>query len=189
MNWTSSSGSARQDPIPAGEAEGTVIFAPGTAVSDVAARVAELVAWKGKVFDPDKGELLNRLGPLGTHAVKAKVSPGASWLDGREAIVLDYSETSLVAHWIRDEIRGLWRPIPTSALCTGTAIGSALRPTLRPRQEGLTAVQPAAAPHRKGAETKDYLGPARGSDAKVLRARGQRRQSGRTHAHASGLGC
>lgn len=92
-------------PIPAGEAEGTVIFAPGTAVSDVAARVAELVAWKGKVFDPDKGELLNRLGPLGTHAVKAKVSLGASWLDGREAIVLDYSETSLVAHWIRDEIR------------------------------------------------------------------------------------
>ena len=28
-----------------------------------------------------------------------------SWLDSKECIVLDYSETSLVAHWIRDEIR------------------------------------------------------------------------------------
>ena len=28
-----------------------------------------------------------------------------SWLDGKECIVLYYSETSLVAHWIRDEIR------------------------------------------------------------------------------------
>jgi len=28
-----------------------------------------------------------------------------SWFDGKEAIILDYSKTSLVAHWIRDEIR------------------------------------------------------------------------------------
>jgi hypothetical protein len=28
-----------------------------------------------------------------------------SWLDGKECIVLEYSETSLVAQWIRDEIR------------------------------------------------------------------------------------
>ena len=28
-----------------------------------------------------------------------------SWFDGRESIVLDYSRTSLIAHWIRDEIR------------------------------------------------------------------------------------
>ena len=26
-------------------------------------------------------------------------------MDGKECIVLDYSETSLLAHWIRDEIR------------------------------------------------------------------------------------
>jgi hypothetical protein len=37
--------------------------------------------------------------------VIAKVYNGDSWLDGRECIVLDYSDTSLVAHWIRDEIR------------------------------------------------------------------------------------
>jgi hypothetical protein len=28
-----------------------------------------------------------------------------SWLDGKECIVLDYSDTSIVAQWIRDEIR------------------------------------------------------------------------------------
>ena len=39
------------------------------------------------------------------NAIIAKVYKGASWLDGKECIVLDYSETSLVAHWIRDEIR------------------------------------------------------------------------------------
>jgi hypothetical protein len=26
-------------------------------------------------------------------------------MDAKECIVLDYSETSLVAHWVRDEIR------------------------------------------------------------------------------------
>jgi len=28
-----------------------------------------------------------------------------SWLDQKECIVLDYSHTSLIAHWVRDEIR------------------------------------------------------------------------------------
>jgi hypothetical protein len=30
---------------------------------------------------------------------------GPSWLDGKDCIVLDYSETSLLAQWILDEIR------------------------------------------------------------------------------------
>ena len=38
-------------------------------------------------------------------AIIAKVYKGSSWLDNKECIVLDYSETSLVAHWVRDEIR------------------------------------------------------------------------------------
>jgi hypothetical protein len=28
-----------------------------------------------------------------------------SWLDNKECIILDYSETSLVGHWVRDEMR------------------------------------------------------------------------------------
>jgi hypothetical protein len=92
-------------PIPAGEGEGTVIFAPDTPVSDVAAKLAHLIAWKGKVFDPERGELRNEIGPTGARAIRAKVYYADSWFDQKEAIILDYHETSLVAHLIRDEIR------------------------------------------------------------------------------------
>ena len=71
----------------------------------LAAKVAHLVAWQGKVFDREKGELLNKIGPLGLKAIRAQVYKEPSWFDGKETIVLDYSDTSLVAHWIRDEIR------------------------------------------------------------------------------------
>jgi hypothetical protein len=49
--------------------------------------------------------LKNRLLLLGTKAIIADVSKGESWFDGKECIVLDYSHTSIVAQWIRDEIR------------------------------------------------------------------------------------
>jgi hypothetical protein len=91
--------------IPRGEAKGTVIVDPGTEVSEIAAKVAHAVAWQGKVFDPDKGVLLNEVTPLGIDAIKAKVYKDSSWFDRKECIALDYSETSIVAHWIRDEIR------------------------------------------------------------------------------------
>jgi hypothetical protein len=91
--------------IPDGEADGTVLVAPGTNLADPAAKLLHLVAWKGKVFDREKGELRNEVGPLGTKLVRAKVYKEESWLDGKEAIILDYSKTSLVAQWIRDEIR------------------------------------------------------------------------------------
>jgi hypothetical protein len=49
--------------------------------------------------------LRNKILPFGLNAIIAKVYKGESWLDGKECIVLDYSDTSLVAQWIRDEIR------------------------------------------------------------------------------------
>jgi hypothetical protein len=91
--------------IPDGEAEGTVLRAPGTSISEPAAKLLHVMAWQGKVFDRERGELRNEIGPLGFKAVRAKVYKEASWLDGKEAIILDYSKTSLVAQWIRDEIR------------------------------------------------------------------------------------
>ena len=91
--------------IPDGEAEGTAIVAPGTAYSPNIARFISNFAWQGKVFDAKKGVLRNKILPLGLNAIIAKVYKGASWLDGKECIVLDYSDTSLLAHWIRDEIR------------------------------------------------------------------------------------
>ena len=42
---------------------------------------------------------------FGLEAIIAKVYKGPSWLDGKECIVLDYSDTSLLAARVRDEIR------------------------------------------------------------------------------------
>ena len=91
--------------IPNGEAEGTAIVAPGTAYSPTIARFISNFAWQGKVFDTEKGVLRNKILPLGLNAIIAKVYKAESWLDGKECIVLDYSDTSLLAQWIRDEIR------------------------------------------------------------------------------------
>jgi hypothetical protein len=92
-------------PIPAGKGAGIALFAPGTPLGRAAAKVVKAVAWKGKVFNPDRGELRNLIGPPGALAIRAKVFPGESWFDGKESIILDYRNASRVAHWIRDEIR------------------------------------------------------------------------------------
>jgi hypothetical protein len=91
--------------IPNGEAQGTAIIAPGTTYSPEIASFLNHFAWQGKNFDAAKGVLTNRVLALGINAILAKIYKGTSWLDGKECIVLDYSETSLLAHWIRDEIR------------------------------------------------------------------------------------
>jgi hypothetical protein len=91
--------------IPDGEADGTAIVAPGTTFSPNLAKFVSLFAWQGKVFDAKKGVLKNRILPFGLNAIIAKVYKGPSWLDGKECIVLDYSDTSIIAQWIRDEIR------------------------------------------------------------------------------------
>jgi hypothetical protein len=92
-------------PIPTGEAKGTAIVAPGTTYSPSLAEFISNFAWQGKVFDGEKGVLRNKILPFGLNAIIAKVYKDKSWLDGKECIVLDYSDTSLLAQWIRDEIR------------------------------------------------------------------------------------
>jgi hypothetical protein len=67
--------------------------------------VINLFAWQGKVFDAKAGQLKNKILPFGLNAIVAKVYRDKSLYDSKDCIVLDYSETSLVAHWIRDEIR------------------------------------------------------------------------------------
>ncbi len=91
--------------IPNGEAKGTAIVAPGTTYTREVADFINHFAWQGKTFDAQKGALRNRILAFGLSAIIAKVYKGPSWLDGKECIILDYSDTSLVAHWVRDEIR------------------------------------------------------------------------------------
>jgi hypothetical protein len=94
--------------IPSGEMRGTAIVT-GTSFSYVLALLARALAWQGKVFDifapPDHGVLINKVTPLSLSFIVAKVYRGPSWLDGKQAIVIDYSKTSFVAARIRDEIR------------------------------------------------------------------------------------
>jgi hypothetical protein len=91
--------------IPDGEANGTAIIAPGTTYSAEIASIVNHFAWQGKTFDAKRGLLKNRISAFGLNAIIARVYKDKSWLDDKECIVLDYSDTSLVAHWIRDEIR------------------------------------------------------------------------------------
>jgi hypothetical protein len=91
--------------IPDGEAQGTAIIAPGTTYSGDLATLISHFAWQGKTFDAKKGLLKNRILPLGFNAIIARIYKAPSWLDGKECIVLDYSDTSVLAQWIRDEIR------------------------------------------------------------------------------------
>jgi hypothetical protein len=91
--------------IPNGEAHGTAIIAPGTRFSAELAEFISAFGWKGKTFDAKKGVLTNKIGVLGLNAIIGKVYKGPSLFDGKECIVLDYSDTSLVAGWLRDETR------------------------------------------------------------------------------------
>ena len=92
-------------PIPDGEAQGTAIIAPGTELTGIAAKLIHLFTWQGKVFDAKHGTLRNKILPLGHQAIVAQVYLDKSWFDGKECIALDYSKTSLLAQWVRDEIR------------------------------------------------------------------------------------
>jgi len=91
--------------IPSGKTDGTAIVASGTEISDDIAHCVNLFTWKGKVFEPEKGELINRIGLIEHRLIVAKVYKGKSWFDDKECIVIDYSKTSFLAHSIRDEIR------------------------------------------------------------------------------------
>src|SRR5688572_16096406 len=92
-------------PIPAGEATGTAMAWPGTICGRIVAWFARWFLWQGRVFTPALGCLRNRITPFSLTAVKAQVYSGTSWFDGRECIVIDYSKTSLIAKFVRDEIR------------------------------------------------------------------------------------
>jgi hypothetical protein len=91
--------------IPDGDAQGTVIVSPGTVMTAIKAKLMHVFGWQGKIFDAKHGTLVNKVLVTGTHAVAAQVYKDKSWYDNKECIVVDYSKTSLVAGWVRDEIR------------------------------------------------------------------------------------
>jgi hypothetical protein len=91
--------------IPRGKGAGVALLPLGPTLTRAAATLIRALVWKGKVFDPRYDGLRNRMTPFGIRVIRAKVYKGPSWVDGGECIVLDYARTSLVAHWVRDELR------------------------------------------------------------------------------------
>jgi hypothetical protein len=91
--------------IPRGDGRGTIIAFPGSRVTKPASRVLGTLLWRGKVFHPDTNDLENKISPLSIRTIRAQVYIAESWLDDQPCVVLDYSKTSKVAGWIRDEIR------------------------------------------------------------------------------------
>ena len=92
-------------PIPEGEGTGTAIVCSGSIWARFFAWFARCFLWQGKIFDPLGHCLRNRITVFSLTAIKADVSASQSWLDGRDCILIDYSRTSLIACFVRDEIR------------------------------------------------------------------------------------
>jgi hypothetical protein len=92
-------------PIPAGRSRGTAILVPGSPLDRAISALVRALVWKGKIFSSATGDLKNRIGPLGTPLIRARVYQDQSWFSQGPAIILDYSKTSLLARMIRDEIR------------------------------------------------------------------------------------
>jgi hypothetical protein len=95
----------RSGEIPDGDSAGTAIAAPGTEISGPARWLIRWLAWRGKIFSRARGDLFNKVSPLNIRAFRARVYRAPSWYDGADAIILDYSQTSLLARRVRDEIR------------------------------------------------------------------------------------
>lgn len=92
-------------PVPVGRTRGTALLAPGSPVDALLQPLIRALAWKGKVFSPATKDLKNLVSPLGVLGIRARVYEDASWFDGKPAIIIDYSRTSIVARMVRDEIR------------------------------------------------------------------------------------
>jgi hypothetical protein len=91
--------------IPTGIGRGQALMATGSFASRPLIAMVRQLAWQGKEFDGPTHSLRNLISPFGVRAISADVYVDASRLDGRPCIVLDYSKTSRLAKWIRDEIR------------------------------------------------------------------------------------
>lgn len=97
--------SVEAGPIPIGDSKGTAIIAPDTPYTVDIAEFVNTFVWQGKIFDEQKMVVVNKITAFGLNAILARIERGPSWIDGKECIIIDYSQTSFVAHRVRDEIR------------------------------------------------------------------------------------
>jgi len=95
-------------PVPKGASRGTALIVPGGFLDRILGGLVRLLVWKGKRFrtDPDgSASLKNLISPLSIELFRAEVYPEESWFSDGPAVILDYSESSILVRMIRDEIR------------------------------------------------------------------------------------
>ena len=106
--------------IKEGYARGQAIYCPDERFAGTRSKITHLL-WHGKHFNACESMLINQW--CGVKAIKAQVSYGPSWLDGKPSIIMDYRETSHVWRDVRDEIRevapGVFLGIMFQERCTG----------------------------------------------------------------------
>jgi hypothetical protein len=104
MNWPDLEQLYRHAPpaqVAPGFLRGKAIYCQDTRLAGPRAAMTNFL-WHGKHFRDDC-TLVNQW--CGFKAIKAKVYPGPSWLDGCPSLIMDYSETSHVWADVRDELR------------------------------------------------------------------------------------
>lgn len=87
---------------PCGYTPGKMIFQPGSAITVPTGRLIGATFWQGKMF-PGDGTMVNRM--FGLPAIKAAVTSGESFVDGKPSAIFDYHDTSFVWRNYRDEVR------------------------------------------------------------------------------------
>lgn len=109
--------------IPEGSLNGCAISWSGKGFT---AETAELISglWQGKVFNGETSTLQNNI--LGFEMVQADVYLGESQMDGKPAIIIDYSKESFPFFLIRDEIREVSPGFYLGRAYFQTLIGSVL---------------------------------------------------------------
>jgi len=88
--------------MPSGRVRGRPVPLSGSRMAVPVSKAGRLV-WQGKIFQPERGQAVNRF--FGLPMIRGELSYGHSWLDGRPALILDYERTSTVYGRYRDEIR------------------------------------------------------------------------------------
>jgi hypothetical protein len=110
---------------PCGYTPGTIIFQPGSAITVPTSRVMKATAWQGK-YIPGDGTMVNRM--FGMPSIKAAITSGESFIDGRPSVVFDYQNTSLVWRNYRDEVRevspGVYLGCMHRLGCTGPTVAT-----------------------------------------------------------------
>jgi len=110
---------------PCGYTPGTIILKPGSAITVPTAKVMGATVWQGKII-PGDGTMVNKM--FGLPAIKAAITSGESFLDGRPSVIFDYQDTSFVWHNYRDEMRevspGVYLGVMHRLGCTGPTVAT-----------------------------------------------------------------